>query len=163
MAEPLKSRRNAIRILAAAVLAMPALLLAPAAGLTAESADETSIISAEEALKRSEEGELMIIDVRSPGEWRQTGIPRGAETVTIHNRSGVTGFMAELKETVGPDKDQPVAFICASGVRSSAAEQIMRGLGYTNIMNIREGMLGNAEDGPGWLETGLPTEPCQDC
>jgi hypothetical protein len=34
--------------------------------------------------------------------------------------------------------------------------------GYTQVFNIREGMLGNT-DGPGWLARGLPTDDCSGC
>ena len=35
--------------------------------------------------------------------------------------------------------------------------------GFTNILNVREGMLGNPLDGPGWLDRELPVERCKNC
>jgi len=137
-----------------------AVLLAFAAG---PALAETGVISASEARERAQEGDLTIIDVRSAQEWRETGVAENAKTVTIHNRDGLPAFVAEVKKVLDQDKDRPVAFICATGVRSSAATRLLRGAGYTKVLNIREGMLGNSEDGPGWIARDLPTKPCPDC
>ncbi|MDX1710475.1 MAG: rhodanese-like domain-containing protein [Rhodovibrionaceae bacterium] len=147
------SRRNWLSVAFAAFLVFA----------TGPARAEADIISASEAHERAQSGELVIIDVRSKQEWRETGVPEGAETVTIHNRGGLPAFIAEVKKTLGDDKDRPVAFICASGVRSTAASRMLSGEGYKNILNIREGMLGNNRDGPGWIDRGLPTENCPDC
>ena len=116
---------------------------------------------ADEAAALAAEGELTIIDVRSPREWRDTGVPEGAKTVTIHHPGGVEGFLEEVTEAVGGDKERPIAFICAAGGRSSAAQKLAREAGFTEVADIEEGMLGSGS-GPGWIGRGLPTEPC-DC
>ena len=36
------------------------------------------IISADDALRLAESGQIVLVDVRSPQEWRQTGVPSGA-------------------------------------------------------------------------------------
>lgn len=117
------------------------------------------VMTADEAAEKAASGEVLIIDVRSPQEWAETGVPQGAERVTIHNPDGVQAFVAEVLEVTGGDRDRPIAFICAAGVRSSYAQQLAREAGYTNVVNIREGMMGSA-DGKGWLAKGLPTESC---
>jgi rhodanese-related sulfurtransferase len=53
--------------------------------------------------------------------------------------------------------------ICAVGVRSSRGARILKRAGFETVYNVREGLLGNPEDGPGWLERGLPIDPCPDC
>ena len=65
-------------------------------------------------------------------------------------------------EVTGGDLSQPIAFICAAGVRSSYAQQLVERAGYTDVVNIREGMMGSP-DGAGWLAKGLPVEPCGSC
>jgi rhodanese-related sulfurtransferase len=119
------------------------------------------MISADEAAARAAEGELTIIDVRSPREWRDTGVPEGAKTVTIHHSGGMEGFLADVTAAVNGDKDRPIAFICAAGGRSSRAQSLAREAGFTEVADIDEGMLGSGS-GPGWIARGLPTEPC-DC
>ena len=135
-------------------LAVPA----PAAPLGAGD----GLIAADAALRGAEADNLTVIDVRSPGEWRQTGLPKGARAVTIHDPGGIEGFVAAMKRAVGGRLDAPVALICARGGRSTRAQQALRGAGFTRVMNIREGMLGSSY-GPGWLKRGLPVEVCSGC
>jgi len=120
-------------------------------------ADGSGLVSAPEALERSIRGELTLIDVRSPPEWRSGGIPRGAKAVTIHQRGGKRAFLNEILKAVDGDRSRPVALICASGVRSTRAAAILGEAGFTNVENILEGMEGSAA-GPGWRRRGLPLE-----
>ena len=120
------------------------------------------IMTADQAAEQAATGAVLIIDVRSPQEWAQTGVPEGAERITIHNPDGIKAFVAEVIEATGGDMDRPIAFICATGVRSSYAQQLAKQAGYTSVANIREGMMGSA-DGEGWLAKGLPTESCGSC
>jgi rhodanese-related sulfurtransferase len=122
-----------------------------------------SVIDSPKALDRVTAGQMTLIDVRSPAEWRETGVPRGAKTVTIHDPAGMTGFVAAAMRVVNGKKDQPIALICARGWRSYRAANALREAGFTNIHNVREGMLGNPLDGPGWLDRKLPVERCKNC
>lgn len=136
-----------------ALLLMLALAAPAAAG---------GVISADEAHRRSQAGELLIVDVRSPGEWRQTGLPQGAAAVTIHDPNGPEGFLAATLAAVDGDRSRPIALICAVGVRSSRAHRFLEAKGFTAAFDVSEGMLGR-RDLPGWLKRGLPTEPCKGC
>ena len=120
-------------------------------------------IGVRDALDGARSGALTLVDVRSPQEWQKTGLPEGAEAVTIHGPEGLTGFVAAIRARLGEPQDQPIALICASGVRSTAASKALRAAGYTRVLNVREGFFGNQTDGPGWLRSGLPTEPCRSC
>lgn len=121
-----------------------------------------AVISAEEALSLAQAGQLTLVDVRSPREWRQTGVPAGARPVTIHDPNGLVGFLEAVREELDADFDRPIALICARGNRSTLAQSAMSEAGYSRVLNIREGMLGSA-DGPGWLSRGLPTDDCSGC
>ena len=120
------------------------------------------VIGADEAMARTAAGKVLLIDVRSPQEWQQTGVPKGARLVTIHNAAGLAGFVTAVKLEIGGGLDTPIAVICARGNRSTLAQQALAGAGFTNILNIREGMLGSPS-GPGWLARGLPVEDCSRC
>jgi rhodanese-related sulfurtransferase len=126
-------------------------------------ADGPAIVDAPTAQARAASGEITLIDVRSPAEWRKTGVPHGAMPVTIHHRAGIRGFVAETDRALGGNKDRPVALICATGRRSAVAAEALRRAGFTNVLNIREGMLGNRADGPGWLGRKLPVDDCKSC
>ena len=120
------------------------------------------VIAADEAQRLAQAGEILLIDVRSPQEWRQTGVPAGARAVTIHDPNGLVGFLGAVQRELGGDFDSPIAVICARGNRSSLAQSALNEAGYSRVLNIREGMLGSV-DGPGWLARGLPTEACAGC
>ena len=77
------------RLLAAFGLSTLLAALAPGDGLAAE-----GTISVRDALEGVRGGTLTLVDVRSPQEWRQTGVPAGAALVTIHQPKGLAGFLA---------------------------------------------------------------------
>ncbi|MEX0923431.1 MAG: rhodanese-like domain-containing protein [Rhodovibrionaceae bacterium] len=114
---------------------------------------------ADEAAAQAAGGALTIVDVRTPGEWRSTGIPQGAVQVPLNHPGGIEAFLEEVSEAVDGDKERPIAFICAAGGRSSAAQKLAREAGFTAVADIDEGMLGSS-GGPGWIARGLPTEAC---
>ena len=123
----------------------------------AAGAGNHGLIKADAAFELSRGGAVTIIDVRSPGEWRQTGVPAGARRVTIHDPGGIKGFVAAVIIEMGNDLDRPVALICARGNRSTRAQQALRDAGFKRVLNIREGMHGSSY-GRGWLKRGLPLE-----
>ena len=129
-------------------------------GLVLAGAD-TSVLTAPEALERVEAGELLLIDVRSPAEWRDTGIPEPAIPVTIHQSGGPSAFYEAIMEAVG-DTDRPIAIICATGRRSDIARRLLTEDGFTTVFDVSEGMLGNSRE-PGWIARGLHNKSCDDC
>ena len=91
-----------------------------------------------------------------------TGIPAGASTVTIHHPGGAEGFVAEVLAAVDGDRLRPIALICAGGVRSDAAQRLLRAHGFADVRNLAEGMQGSRAGG-GWIAAGLPVERCATC
>ncbi len=67
-----------------------------------------------------------IIDVRSPGEFRDGAYP-GAVNIPL---ATLPARMMEL----GP-KDQPIVLYCASGARSGQAARILKQAGFTDVVN----------------------------
>ena len=137
-------------------------LAIPAAPANAQENAPATLISADQARHLAMAGEVVVVDVRSPQEWDHTGVPADAEMVTIHQPDGLAGFVAAIEEALGADRSRPIALICARGNRSTRASLALAEAGFTQIYNIREGMLGNG-DGPGWLARELPTSPCAVC
>ncbi|MCH8197278.1 MAG: rhodanese-like domain-containing protein [Proteobacteria bacterium] len=130
--------------------------------LATAAAGEGGVIAADAAAERAAAGELLVIDVRSPREWRQTGVAKGARQVTIHDPGGLPGFVEAVKVVLGGDLKRPIAVICATGNRSTLAQRFLTEAGFTRVLNIKEGMLGGPY-GPGWLTRGLPVESCTAC
>ena len=120
------------------------------------------LITADEAYAATKRGELLIIDVRTPGEWRDTGIPEGAKTADVTSPLGLMAFVGAVTEAVASDKARPIAVICRSGNRSTRAKNALEANGFTHVLNIREGMSGSGT-GPGWLGRGLPVSVCRTC
>ena len=120
------------------------------------------IVAPAQALRLAHDGQVTIIDIRRPDEWRKTGIPTGAMRATVRFNRGVAKFLKRMAELTDGDKSKPIALICAAGVRSKHASRLLRNRGYTQVMDISEGMLGNGK-GAGWLRRDLPVSPCSEC
>lgn len=129
----------------ALIVALPAAV--PAAGRDRPPA----VISAPEARALQLAGRLVLVDIRSPEEWRRTGIAEGALTVTVHRHD----FVAALLQATGGDRTRTIAVICATGGRSAMVRRSLARIGFTAVIDVSEGMLGNAR-GPGWIRRGLP-------
>jgi rhodanese-related sulfurtransferase len=115
------------------------------------------VLSPPEAMAAARAGKVVMIDVRTPGEWAETGIPAGARAVTWSPADDGAEFAARVLAAVGGDKAAPVALICRSGNRSAKAQAALRSQGFTRVDNIAEGM-GGGPAGPGWLARGLPVQ-----
>ena len=152
------TNKRILSCLAALFLVYGSILTSAAARADSQS----GIIGAREALAAAEAGEITIVDVRSPMEWRITGIPGGSVPVTIHHAGGADGFVAEILDVMDGDRSRPIALICASGVRSGAAQALLRDRGFSDVRNLAEGMQGSRA-GQGWVAQGLPVRPCSFC
>ena len=108
-------------------------------------------IDAVEAHKRAKAGEITLIDIRRPDEWAETGSGEGAVRLDMRRRD----FVAELERITAGDRSKPVAIICARGVRSARVTNFLTEAGYTQIIDVPEGMLGSRA-GPGWIKRNLP-------
>ncbi len=96
-------------------------------------------------------GEVLLVDIRTPREWKATGVGQGAQPLDMRRED----FIPALKQLTGGDTSAPVALICARGVRSARLSNQLSAAGFTNIIDVPEGMLGSAA-GPGWVRAGLP-------
>ncbi|KAB2842075.1 MAG: rhodanese-like domain-containing protein [Burkholderiales bacterium] len=117
-------------------------------------------ISAAEAHAGAKAGKFRLIDIRTPQEWRQTGIAPGAAQIDFYRGSEV--LVREVTQIIGGDKNAPIALICRTGNRTTQAQRILQAQGFTQVFNVKEGMAGSSA-GPGWLKQGLPIEACTKC
>jgi rhodanese-related sulfurtransferase len=119
-------------------------------------------LTAPEAQALASKGELKLIDVRTPEEWRDTGVAPGAARINMYHAGGSEGFLKDVLESVNGDKSAPIAVICRSGNRSTRVQSFLVSQGFTNVSNVREGM-GGGGSGPGWVQRGLPVDACKRC
>lgn len=111
------------------------------------------IIPVAEAHERSRKGEIVLVDIRTPEEWKETGVATTAHAITMHQDP--RSFRQQLLAAMGGDRTRPVALICRTGNRSSNLQAEMRRAGFTNVADVGEGMAGSRH-GKGWLKSGLP-------
>ncbi len=105
-----------------------------------------------EVLDAVREGRVLLVDVRRPDEWAKTGIAEGAVPIDLRRDDFTDAVIAARAFD-----DQPVAVICARGVRSRRMTVRLDEAGIAPIIDIPEGMLGSSA-GPGWLDRGLPLQ-----
>lgn len=84
----------------------------------------------------------LLVDIRTPGEWRQTGIVEGALLVTYSNAES---FVKAIKPHLKPD--QTLALICRSGNRTSRAARQISGMIENPVMDVAGGMLRIVREG----------------
>jgi len=113
-----------------------------------------SRLGAPEAHSMAAKQTLLLVDIRTPGEWQKTGMPEGVVGLTVKGPE----FVDQLLELMGGDKGHPVALICATGNRSAQVQNYLLANGFSQISDVNEGMMGNSMSGPGWILRGLPTE-----
>lgn len=98
-----------------------------------------------------EAGEILLVDIRRPDEWSRTGIAQSAVPIDMRRPDFIDAL---LVQTDGR-RDLPVALICARGVRSARMSAQLAAAGFTQILDVPEGMSGSGA-GPGWVKRGLP-------
>jgi rhodanese-related sulfurtransferase len=148
---------NVLRKLAASLASLVALSPggpACAQQPTHHSATSQRLLSASEAHAASQAGDVVLIDIRTPEEWRQTGIPLGAHAINMHDDPRI--FTQRLMAAFGGDRTRRIALICRTGNRSSHLQVQLLRAGFTNVVDVAEGMAGSRH-GQGWLRSGLPT------
>jgi phage shock protein E len=79
------------------------------------------------ALKALQRADSVLIDVRTAQEYANGALP-GATRIETKDLAGRIASIA-------PGKDTPVVLYCRSGRRSSAAQDLLQGLGYSQVIN----------------------------
>ena len=95
-----------------------------------------------------------IIDIRTPMEWKQTGVIKGAKLIMFFDRNGkynARKWLEKFKKVV-KDKNQPFIIYCAHANRSKAVGKFLdKQLGYKNVNELEGGII------YGWIDKGKKT------
>ena len=87
------------------------------------------------------DSKIPIVDIRTPGEWIETGIIKDSIPIMFFNEKGdydINGFLKELNEKV--DTTKPFAMICRTGSRTKViTAYFSQKLNY-NVTNIAGGI-----------------------
>ena len=83
-----------------------------------------------------------IVDIRTPGEWKETGLLQGAIPIMFFNEQGnynVEAFLQELNKKV--DTKKPFALICRTGSRTKLVSNFLsKEYGY-DVIDLQGGMM----------------------
>jgi rhodanese-related sulfurtransferase len=83
-----------------------------------------------------------IIDIRTPGEWRETGLLKGAIPITFFDEQGnydVDAFLKKLNTHIKPGEE--FALICRTGNRTGMVSNYLgTKMGY-HVINLKGGIL----------------------
>jgi phage shock protein E len=96
-------------------------------------------VSPREVYERRTDEKVLIIDVRTPTEFKQERI----EQAVNKPLDDIDKWVNELP------KDKTIYFVCRSGNRSGIAQRIASQRGYENTYNMEGGMIA-------WRREGLP-------
>lgn len=88
--------------------------------------------------------DVLIVDIRRPEEWRQTGVLPEA-VLRTYDGSDPQAFARELRAALAPG--QPVALICRSGNRTAHAARDLAPLLDAQVIDIAGGMLRLIDEG----------------
>lgn len=100
-------------------------------------------VKAAEAANLIESQKLVVLDVRTPEEFREGHI-KGAKNIDFN----AGDFAAKLKEL---DKSKPCLVHCRSGGRSSSSLAVFEELGFEKVFHLDGGIMS-------WQEAKLPVE-----
>jgi hydroxyacylglutathione hydrolase len=98
-------------------------------------------IDVSDAARRLDAGEIVLVDVREPDEWRGGHAPDACH-IPLATLPGAIDALAR--------HGKPIAFICGSGHRSRIACATARGHHLEAALNVGGGMRA-------WQRAGLPT------
>ena len=94
-----------------------------------------------------------VIDIRTPMEWKQTGIIKGAHKMMFFSPQGqpdLAGWFFELGHIV-KDKKEPILIYCAHANRSKSLGEGLSKMGFENVYELKGGIEN------GWMKAGKKT------
>ncbi|MGL4727395.1 MAG: rhodanese-like domain-containing protein [Bosea sp. (in: a-proteobacteria)] len=134
--------------------ALPALAQNQPSAATPAATSALPSISVREAHERAKAGKSILVDIRRPEEWADTGVPQGAIKLDMTSPA----FEAKLAGLRAENPGKPIDLICRTASRTRVVQEALIKRGWRNVVNVRGGLLGNPGN-PGWLDEKLPVVP----
>lgn len=75
---------------------------------------------------------IVLVDVRTPGEWQAAHVP-GSVLIPLHE-------LESRADEIEAAKDAPIGILCHHGARSLKAAFLLRALGFSNARSIVGGI-----------------------
>ena len=103
-------------------------------------------------LLQAQKNGVIIVDIRRPDEWSQTGVIAGAETITAFEANG--NFHPDFQQrfmSLVPTAETPVLLYCLMGARTTnLGMALIEQLGFLHVTHLSEGIMG-------WIANGYET------
>ena len=104
------------------------------------------ITTAKAAEMMAASGDILVLDVREPGEVAEGHIPNA-----VNVPRGLLEAKADLsyphREARLADRHQPIVVYCASGIRSLLAASTLQQMGFTAVKSMAGGFMAWKEEG----------------
>ena len=133
------------------ILAQIAPIFAFIFALASSASAQVQQMTPDEAYAKALAGEIVLIDIRTPEEWADGGLP----DVALKNNLYAPDFIQTLLAIRDQNPSTPLALICRTGNRSGRTTAQLYQAGLTNVIDVVEGVAGSGV-GPGWFARGLP-------
>ena len=103
--------------------------------------------------------DVLLVDIRRPEEWKQTGVLPNAHLLTYEHFDTPEAFLAALAPQLD---DRPVALICRTGSRTSRAARAVAELLDQPVIDIQGGITRLMREG---YQPDAPTrtQGCESC
>jgi len=88
------------------------------------------------------DSKIPIVDIRTPGEWKETGIVKNSIPIMFFNEQGgydVNAFLTELNAKV--DTTKQFALICRTGSRTFVISDFLSKQLHYNVVNVKDGII----------------------
>lgn len=86
---------------------------------------------------------IVVIDIRTPPEWKELGVVPTSEKIMFFSESGkydVQSWLNNFSKYV-KDKNQPFVLVCRSGNRTGSVGNFLSDkLGYKNVFHLKDGI-----------------------
>jgi rhodanese-related sulfurtransferase len=101
---------------------------------------EVSVSELEKMMKKN----VAVIDIRTPGEWKETGVIKGAHKIMFfddHGRYNVDNWMKEFTKYI-KDKNQPFVLVCRTASRTKMVGKFLdQQMGYKHVNDLKGGIM----------------------
>jgi len=100
-------------------------------------------------LKKLQKEGVPVIDIRTEGEWKDTGIIEGAHKMTVFSEQGqlISDWFFDLRDLV-KDRTEPFIIYCAHASRTQYLGQGLMQMGFENVYELKGGIEN------GWIKVG---------
>ena len=96
---------------------------------------------------------VVVIDIRTASEWKETGIIEGAKKITFFSEQGeplIADWFFEVGHLI-KDKKTPFIIYCAHANRSKSLGRGLESMGFEHVYELKGGIIN------GWIKAGKKT------